>query len=206
MSDRKNKLEKLWLCCWLCICGCILCLFASIFVLVRIAGRALWQRLTFAAGATFLPPRPVLQGQRPAGSSAHNCCTYLHKCFTTQELHIIRYSWTYTKLHRRAPSRDYYTLPVCAAQQPNYPLQRNIALKTLPSEILPGLGSLTIYIFRLSGWLFLQKWERKSWKKNETVAQISGRRCMTLAEVWPSFPDEGGAVQLSTLGGRGKSR
>ena len=35
-------------------------------------------------------------------------------------------SCTYTKLHRRAPSHDYYTLPVCAAQQPNYPLQRNI--------------------------------------------------------------------------------
>ena len=25
---------------------------------------------------------------------------------------------------------------------------------------------------------------------------------MTLGEVWPSFPDEGGAVQLSTLGGQ----
>ena len=127
-------------------------------------------------------------------AAQHTSCTY-NSC-------------TYTKLQRRAPSHDYYTLPVCAAQQPNYPLQRNIALKTLPSEILPDLGSLTIYIFRLSGWLFLQKWERKSWKKNETVAQISGRRCMTLGEVWPSFPDEGGAVQLSTLGGwgGGKSR
>ena len=74
---------------------------------------------------------------------------------SSQMLHNTRVahnnSCTYTKLHRRAPSHDYYTLPVCAAQQPNYPLQRNIALKTLPSEILPGLGSLTIYIFRLSG-------------------------------------------------------
>ena len=167
-----------------CVVGCVfVAAFCVVFVLVWIAGRALWQRLTFAAGATFLPPRPVLQGQRPAGPSAHNCCTYLHKCF----------SWL---LHSPC---------LCSAAAKLSPPAKH--WKLLPSEILPGLGSLTIYIFRLSGWLFLQKWERKSWKKNETVAQISGRRCMTLGVVWPSFPDEGGAVQLSTLGGRrGKSR
>ena len=44
----------------------------------------------------FCLPAPVLQGQRPAGPSAHNCCTYLHKCFTTHKLHIIIVALTHS--------------------------------------------------------------------------------------------------------------
>ena len=184
----------MWLCCWLCICWlCIRTCMDCRTCTLTAADIRCW--CNFSAS----PPRAA----RPTASGSigaqllHIFSQLLHN---TRVAHIIV---ALTPSCRGALPLMIITLSLSAQRSSQIiPSSETLHWKLLPIEILPGLGSLTIYIFRLSGWLFLQKWERKSWKKNETVAQISGRRCMTLGEVWPSFPDEGGAVQLSTLGGQ----